>query len=77
MRGMKKPRHKQKRPAPPATADELLPKLEAALSLSGMSQTRFGYLHFGDPTLFAKLREGRKLYKLRQKAEDVIAEYGV
>ncbi|MBB3980123.1 hypothetical protein GGQ64_005370 [Rhizobium azooxidifex] len=77
MPDMKKTKTTPKRPAPPPSADELAPKLEAALSLSGMSQTRFGYIHFGDPTFFTKLRAGRRLYKLRAKAEEILEEYGI
>lgn len=77
MRGMTNTKTTSKRMSHQPPADELAPKLEAALSLSGMSQTRFGYIHFGDPTFFAKLRAGRRLYKLRAKAEAVLEEYGV
>lgn len=77
MRGMTNAKATQKRTTPPPPLDELSPKLEAALCLSGMSQTRFGYIHFGDPTFFAKLRAGRRLYKLRAKAEAVLEEYGI
>lgn len=68
---------RKKAPVAAAGADDLLPRLESVLRLSGMSQTKFGYEHFGDPTFMSKLRKGRQLYKLRGKALELIEEYGV
>jgi hypothetical protein len=58
--------------------DPLALRLEEALLLSGVSQTRFGYSHFGDPAFFKKMREGRKFRRpMIVKIENVLKEYGV
>lgn len=77
MHDMKKTSNKPDRRRKAIVTDELLPQLEGVLALSGLSQTSFGYKHFGDPTFFAKLRKGRRLHKLRPAALALIEEYGV
>lgn len=58
--------------------DPLASRLEEALMISGESQTRFGYLHFGDPAFFKKMRAGRSFRPRTQaRIEDVLKEYGV
>ncbi len=48
--------------------------LERAMAASGMSQTRFGYLHFGDPGFMTRVREGHRLQrKTIEKIESVLA----
>jgi predicted transcriptional regulator len=41
------------------TKVEIVEEIEAFLAESGLSQTRFGYLSAGDPSLVTKLRDGR------------------
>jgi hypothetical protein len=41
------------------TKVEIVEEIEAFLVDSGLSQTRFGYLTAGDPSLVTKLRDGR------------------
>lgn len=41
------------------TKVEIVEAIEAFLAESGLSQTRFGYLTVGDPSLVTKLRDGR------------------
>lgn len=40
--------------------DPLAAKMEEALLLSDMSATQFGYLHFGNPAFFTKMRRGNR-----------------
>lgn len=40
-----------------------LPAVEEALLRSGMTQTRFGYIHFGDPAFVKRMRDGHHLRK--------------
>lgn len=47
--------------------DPLLPQIETALELYGISQSRFGYYACGDPALVLKLRRGMKLREKRGK----------
>lgn len=58
--------------------DPLAPKIEEALILSGMSQTRFGYQFFGDPAFIMKMRRGR-IYrtKMVERIEKMFAEVGI
>lgn len=57
--------------------DELLPRIEKALAKSKLSATALGYMYFGDPAIITKLRNGRRLYKLRDVAEQMCKELGV
>lgn len=57
--------------------DELLPRIEKALEKSGLSQTALGYMFFGDPAIIGKLRNGRRLYSLRERAEKMCEDFGV
>lgn len=58
--------------------DPLATRLEEALLLSGMSQTRFSYLHFGDPAFIKKMRAGRRFRRpMAEKIEAVLVELGV
>lgn len=57
--------------------DPILPRLEKALLKSGLSATAFGYVHFGDPAIINRMRNGRKMHKLRRDAERICAEYGI
>lgn len=53
-------------------------RLEEALLLSGMSQTKFCYLHFGDPAFMTKLRKGRQVRATtREKIEALLKEMGL
>ncbi len=61
----------------PVVLDPLLPRVEKALVKSGLSATAFGYLYFGDPTLVNKLRKGRHLKGLRDRAEKLFEELRV
>jgi len=45
--------------------DPLLPAIETALELYGVSQTAFGYFACGDPSLLLKLRRGMVLREKR------------
>lgn len=57
--------------------DPLVPRLEEALLLSGMSQTKFGYTHFGDPAFVKKMREGRQFRQpMIVKIEALLTEIG-
>lgn len=59
-------------------AEELTLRIEECLLLTGMSASRFGYLHFGDPAFVKKAREGRTFRaKTRDKIEAVLKEAGV
>lgn len=52
--------------------------MDAALRRSGMTQTKFGYLHFGDPGFFTRLRKGHALHgKTVERIENVLAEYEI
>jgi len=58
--------------------DPLAPRIEEALLLSGDSQSRFGYVHFGDPAFIKKMREGRRFTrKMVAKIEDVLAALSI
>lgn len=58
--------------------DPLAPRVEEALIVSGLSATRFGYTHFGDPAFIKKMREGRKFRtRVAERIEDVLAQIGV
>lgn len=58
--------------------DPLAPRLEEALLLSGMSQTAFGYVNFGDPAFVKKMREGRKFRRaMTEKIEALLKEAGL
>jgi len=55
--------------------DPLASRLEEALLLSDMSQTKFGYVHFGDPAFFLKMRRGRKFNRATiAKIEAILQE---
>jgi len=46
--------------------------------VSGMSQTKFGYTYFGDPTFLPKARKGRRFRpSMIERIEAVLKEYGV
>lgn len=58
--------------------DPLAPRLEEALLLSGMSQTAFGYVNFGDPAFVKKMREGRKFRRaMTAKIEALLESMGL
>lgn len=58
--------------------DPLAARIEEALIVSGLSATRFGYLHFGDPAFIKKMREGRQFRtRVAERIEDVLAQIGV
>ena len=58
--------------------DPLAPRIEEALLLSGDSQSRFGYLHFGDPAFVKKMREGRRFTrKMVTKIEALLSTMAV
>lgn len=58
--------------------DPLAPRLEEALLLSGLSQTRFGYVHFGDPAFFKKMRDGRIFRRpMIARIEKLLEEMGL
>lgn len=62
----------------PVDLDPLAPRIEEALMLSGHSQTRFGYVHFGDPAFIKKMREGRKFRRpMVEKIEALLKELGL
>lgn len=64
--------------APTRNNDPLAPRIEEALLLSGMSQTRFGYVHFGDPAFVKKMREGRQFRRpMIAKIESLLEEMGL
>lgn len=45
--------------------------------LAGESQSRFGYVHFGDPAFFKKMREGRQFRaRMIDRIEKVLKEIG-
>jgi transcriptional regulator with XRE-family HTH domain len=49
-------------------------RVERARQRSGMTQSQFGYVHFGDPGVLARLREGKRLYQPTvDKIERVLA----
>ncbi len=55
--------------------DPLAPRLEEALLCSGLSQTAFGYINFGDPAFFTKMRRGRIFRRpMIAKIEKVLEE---
>jgi len=54
---------------PQPALDPLAPRIEEFLLLSGMSQSHFGYVHFGDPAFILKMRQGRQF---RRKMVDRI-----
>jgi len=49
------------------TFDPILPQIEIALEIYGVSQSRFGYYACGDPALLLKLRRGMILRDKRGK----------
>lgn len=58
--------------------DPLAPRIEEALLLSGMSQTKFGYTHFGDPAFIKKMREGRHFRRpMVKKVEELLTKLGL
>lgn len=58
--------------------DPLAPRIEEALLTSSVSQTAFGYIHFGDPAFIKKMREGRKFRRaMIEKIETVLKGVGV
>lgn len=58
---------------PAVHSSEYLDRLEEALKNSGMTQTRFGYIHFGDPGFFRRLREGHRLKRgTVKKIEEIL-----
>ena len=60
---------------PDKTPDPLAPRLEEALLRSGMSQTKFGYVHFGDPAFMKKMRDGRNFRRpMIAKIEKLLEE---
>lgn len=51
-----------------------LPRVEKAFAASGMTATRFGYLHFGDPGFLKRLRKGGAVHKRTiDKIQNVLA----
>lgn len=44
----------------PVSTDPLTSRIEEALLVTGMSATKFGYVHFGDSAFVKKAREGRQ-----------------
>lgn len=61
----------------PVVLDPMLPRVERALTKSGLSATAFGYLYFGDPAIVKKLRAGRHLKGLRERVEKLCEELKV
>ena len=65
-----------KMPGTQLTAVELDPiaaRVEEHLLLSGMSQSKFGYVHFGDPAFIKKMREGRHFRQpMRDRLEAIL-----
>lgn len=62
----------------PHDLDPLAPRIEEALILSGISQTKFGYVHFGDPAFIKKMREGRNFRRpMIVRIENLLKEIGV
>ena len=62
----------------PTDLDPLAPRLEEAFLLSGMSQTAFGYVHFGDPAFVKKMREGRQFRRaMPAKIEALLERMGL
>jgi hypothetical protein len=58
--------------------DPITPRLLEAWLVSGMSQTKFGYTYFGDPTFLSKARKGRRFRpSMIERIENVLKEYGV
>ena len=58
--------------------DPLAPRIEEALLLSDMSQTKFGYVHFGDPAFVKKMREGRQFRApMTAKIKTILEELGL
>lgn len=56
----------------------LVDRLEEALLLSGMSTTKFCYVHFGDPAFMARMRKGRQPRgAMIEKIETLLKEMGV
>jgi hypothetical protein len=54
-------------------SSDYLERLEAALKASGTTQTAFGYMHFGDPGFFTRMRKGVHLRrKMVEKIENVL-----
>lgn len=61
-------------PLPANHSSRFLDRLEKAMSQTGLTQTAFGYLYFGDPGFMRRAREGH-LYQRRtvDKIESVLA----
>lgn len=58
--------------------DPLAPRIEEAMIMLGMTQTAFGYKHFGDPAFIKKMREGRHFRrKMVAKIEEMLKEIGL
>jgi len=58
--------------------DDITSRIEEYLLQTGMSASRFGYVHFGDPAFIKKAREGRTFRaKTRDRIEAVLKEAGV
>ncbi|MCB1470921.1 MAG: hypothetical protein KDK08_28020 [Rhizobiaceae bacterium] len=55
-------------------SSKFVPDLERVLAASGMTQTMFGYMHFGDPGFMARAREGHRFQrKTVEKIESLLA----
>jgi len=64
--------------ATPVQLDPLAPRIEEALILAGMSQSQFGYVHFGDPAFIKKMREGRQFRRtMTLKIESILEGMGL
>jgi len=47
--------------------DPLLPRIESAIAVFGVSQTALGYYAVGDPTLVGKMKRGMHLRTRRRE----------
>lgn len=62
--------------------DPLLPQIETALELYGVSQTAFGYYACGDPALIGKMKKGmllrtRRSGRVARALERVLKNEGI
>ena len=58
--------------------DPLAAKMEEALLLSDMSATQFGYMHFGNPAFFTKMRRGNRFNRATiAKVNEILEEMGL
>lgn len=60
------------------SGQQYMPRLEKALTASGLTRTAFGYTHFGDPGALSRIEKSNRLYQPTvEKIEKALALFSV